>query len=169
LTAAALTAQQTPDPVIEAARKAAFVYQQSLPDYVAKRSTTRRTGARPFLFSSAEMVRVWRAEDSVTADIAVQHGAEVYANKVDGKPAQKLPGGGAWSSGEFAADLVQILAPESAALFTHPRRVAQEPPFASLRLCYRSVAFGVESIGRKLAGGTRPRALFARLVRDNLD
>ncbi len=41
LAAFLLTAEPSPDPVIEAARVAAAAYQQSLPDYIVKRTTTR--------------------------------------------------------------------------------------------------------------------------------
>ena len=46
LAAVRLTAQQPPDPVIEAARVAAAAYQQSLPDYIVRRTTTRWRRAR---------------------------------------------------------------------------------------------------------------------------
>jgi hypothetical protein len=103
-------AQQSPDPVIEVARKAAASYRQSLPDYIVKRTTTRGMSAVAF---SKQL-------DTVTADVAFEHGKEVYANiRLNGNSVKELPSGGSWSTGEFATRMLGILAPERAAVFTH--------------------------------------------------
>ncbi len=122
IAALAFAAQQPPDPVIEAARNAAVSYQQSLPDYIVKRTTIRYKGNRLDLKASAGAVDIWHTVDTVSGDVAAQHGKEVYSNIVlNGKPAKELPSRGAWSAGEFATALMAILPPERAAVFTHQR------------------------------------------------
>jgi len=103
---------QMADPVIDGARKAAANYAQSLPDYIVKRTTTRHLDQR--------QVEATKLLDTVTGDVAVEHGKEVYTNiKVNGDAVTALPGGGAWSAGEFSTQMLAILTPESAAQFTH--------------------------------------------------
>jgi hypothetical protein len=109
----AFSAPPAPDPVIEAARTAAASYQQSLPDYIVKRTTTR--------YKSAVM-DLWHTVDTVSADVAALHRKEAYSNiTLNGKPVKDLPTRGAWSAGEFATALMAILPPERAAVFTHQR------------------------------------------------
>ena len=116
----AIAASSPPDPVIEAARAAAASYQQSLPDYIVKRTTTRYKGARMDLKAPASDVAIWHTVDTVSGDVAAQHGKEVYSNIIlNGKPAKELPGRGAWSAGEFSTALMAILPPERGAVFTH--------------------------------------------------
>ena len=118
--AALALAAPTPDPVIEAARISAASYQQSLPDYIVKRTTTRYKGTRQDLKAPATAVDIWHTVDTVSGDVAAQHGTEVYTNIIlNGKPAKELPSRGAWSSGEFSTALMAILPPERAAAFTH--------------------------------------------------
>ena len=118
--AAFALAAPPPDPVIEAARAAAATYQQSLPDYVVKRTTTRFKGGRQDLNATASAVDIWNTVDTVSGDIAAQHGKEVYTNIIlNGKPAMELPTRGAWSAGEFSTALTAILPTERAAAFTH--------------------------------------------------
>jgi hypothetical protein len=119
-TSVALAAAPPPDPVIESARTAAATYQQSLPDYIVKRITTRFRGARGDIRSPARSVAIWHSFDTVTGDVTAVHGKEVYANiTINGKPAKQLPAGGAWSAGEFSTALLAILPPERGAVFTH--------------------------------------------------
>jgi hypothetical protein len=106
-----------PDPLIEAARKAAAAYQNSLPDYVARR-TTARYNATPHRLD----VTIWKPVDTVTGEVTAVHGKELYSNiTINGNPAAKLPNWGAWSAGEFATVLMAILPRERAATFTHQR------------------------------------------------
>ncbi len=131
--AAALAAAITPfaapsplqqsNPVIEGARVAAATFAQSLPDYIVKRTTTRYLGTRNRATDPAEYVHSWRTLDTVSGDVAAVHGKEVYSNiTVNGKPREKLPAGGAWSTGEFSNNLLAVLAPEKAARFTHQHK-----------------------------------------------
>lgn len=127
ITAAILHAQQQNDPVIEAARKAADAFAQSVPDYIVKRTTTRYQGNRNVAsggksFGPPETVGSWQKNDTVSGDVTAAHGAETYANiRVNGKLAKRLPSDGEWSSGEFAIILTGILSPKSAARFTNQR------------------------------------------------
>jgi hypothetical protein len=113
-------AEPSPDPLIEAARKAAAVYAQSLPDYIVKRTTSRYRGARASLSDPPESVTVWKQVDTVTADITAERSHEMYSNiTVNGMPAIELPHGGAWSTGEFTMELQVILPLARNARFTH--------------------------------------------------
>jgi hypothetical protein len=95
-TALVFAAAPPPDPLIEAARTAAASYQQSLPDYIVKRTTTRFKGTRIDLKAPASAVAIWHTVDTVSADVAAQHGKEVYSNIVlNGKPAKEVPSRGA--------------------------------------------------------------------------
>ena len=110
------------DPVIEAARRAAATYEQSLPDYIVKRETTRYRGGRVTLSDPPEAVQIWQKVDTVSAQVASEHGKETYSEITrDGKAAASLPNGGAWSAGEFTGELETVLAPERSASFTHKR------------------------------------------------
>ena len=117
IAAVAFAAQQPPDPIFEAARTAAASYQQSLPDYIVKRTTNRYKGTR-----HTYDVTTWDSVDTVTGDVTAVHGKEVYSNiTIDGIPAAELPNRGSWSAGEFTTLLMAILPPERAATFTHQR------------------------------------------------
>src|SRR5262249_5986588 len=60
--------------------------------------------------------------DSVSAEVASEHGKEVYSDiRINDKPATALPQGGVWSAGEFANLLEEILSPRHAAVFTGKR------------------------------------------------
>ena len=108
------------DPLIETARNAAAAYQNSLPDYIAKRTTARYRGTRAALWQPASAIRVWSQADTVTGDVTAIRGKEVYSNiTINGVPAAQLPNWGSWSAGEFATALLAILPPERAAAFTH--------------------------------------------------
>lgn len=109
-----------PNPLIETARAAAAAYQNSLHDYIAKRTTARYRGTRAALWQPASAVRVWNQADRVTGDVTAVHGKEVYSNiTINGMPAAELPNWGSWSAGEFATALLAILPPERAAALTH--------------------------------------------------
>lgn len=124
LTAIALTAQPPPDPIIEAARTAAVDFRQSLPDYIVKRTTTRYRGRRDVRLAG-ESIGHWQAIDAVSGIESYEHGREVYSNiTINGNPAQSLPARGAWSAGEFSTTLVDVLGPDSAAVFSHKRHAS---------------------------------------------
>lgn len=122
-------AQPQSDPVIDAARKAAAAFSQSLPDYAVKRTTKRyRTGPSSIGSGTCSMqflggqMRCLRILDVVTADVVTENGSETYLNlKVDGKPVQKPSQRGSWTQGEFASVLKAIFAPESDAQFLNQR------------------------------------------------
>ena len=116
-------AQPPPDPVIEAARKAAAGFAELLPDYIVIRTTTRYTGSRKTSKSPASDAGNWEKTDTVSAQIAAVRGAaEADTNiTVNGSAAKKLPTGGAWSAGEFSSVLLDVLAEKSSAVFTNPR------------------------------------------------
>ena len=115
-------AQPQADSIIESARNAAASYVQSLPDYIAKRTTSRYRGARPDLRYPGSTVAIWQPVDVVTSDLAVEHGKEVYTNvTLNGVPSLDLPTRGAWSSGEFSTDLLAVLAPDRDARFSRQK------------------------------------------------
>jgi hypothetical protein len=135
--AACVYAQTQNDPVIEAARKAAAVYAQSLPDYMVSRSTSRyrstpkstvqttvdntRGAVQPTRADAGAEISGWQQIDTITGVVTVQRGREIYTNiRVNGSPANYLPPGGSWSAGEFAGEIPMIFSPESAAVFSHP-------------------------------------------------
>lgn len=124
---------QATDPAIEAARKAAMVYAQSLPNYVVQRTTTRsknhistmtssglgRSGA---VATTSPGPIVWLQTDIVSGDVIVENGREVYSNiQVNGEKVNYLPPGGSWSVGEFSGEMAMIFKPESNAVFTGRR------------------------------------------------
>ena len=118
--------QNTPG-AIETARKAALAFAQSMPDFIVNRTTTRYRGARILISQNqAVMQRAlilnantdWRPLDTVSGNIATDHGKEIYSNiVVNGEPAAALPLRGVWSQGEFSAALLAVLSPQSAAQF----------------------------------------------------
>jgi hypothetical protein len=104
------------DPVIDAARHSAIAFSTSLPDYIVKRTTTRSLGG-PLATATN-----WRNLDVVAADVAFEHGTEVYTNiSINGKAAKALPASGIWSVGEFSTMLLDVLSPERTAVFTNRR------------------------------------------------
>lgn len=121
-TVAVLAQQPKSDPIIDAARQSAAVYQQSLPDYIVKRTTTRYRGARSDIGFPATTVAIWRPIDVVKGDVAAEHGHEIYSNiTLNGTPSVALPTGGAWSAGEFSTELAAIFPIERGTRFTHQR------------------------------------------------
>jgi hypothetical protein len=117
--APALRAQSEPlDPVIEKARAAAETFSANLPNYVCKEFMAR--------FASMSRPVDWQALDVVSTEIVYEGGKESYRNvQVNGKARKSLEDtGGAWSTGEFATTMRDILSPWTAAEF-HVRRDAQ--------------------------------------------
>lgn len=130
---ASLCAHAQMDVLIEAARKAAGVYANSLPDYVVKRSTARyrksvNGSGSATLSGSKNLPQLntlgdpnWQIIDAITGDVTVQRGREIYSNiRVNGEPAKVLPPGGSWTEGEFSGEIPMVFSSESAAVFSHP-------------------------------------------------
>ena len=79
------------------------------------------SGGQAFCVPSPGLI-FWQTADTVAGDITAEQGREVYTNiTVNGKKAKSLPANGAWSGGEFASALLEILVPKSDALFTNQR------------------------------------------------
>lgn len=99
------------DPIIVKARAAAAEYAGSLPNFFCRQLTTRYDSDRP--------KDGWRAQDTITADLAYENGTEKYTNiKVGSKSAKSMEEvGGNWSTGEFASMLDEIFDPNAAATF----------------------------------------------------
>ncbi|HVW07477.1 MAG TPA: hypothetical protein VHC90_02790 [Bryobacteraceae bacterium] len=113
---ACLHGQQTPDPLIVRAREFAQAYSRSLPDYVVTRDTSRYTGTVRVPGSPVGAGN-WRLMDTISGDLTVRHGVESYGNlRRNGKPTEVLTSG-VWSTGEFASELLTVLAPERNAKF----------------------------------------------------
>ena len=92
------------DPVIAKARKAAFSFTETLPNYTVQQITTRYETEHP--------KQGWTARDVVTADVTVQDGRESYKNikigsKSTDKPMDQIEG--TRSTGEFSTLLEQLL------------------------------------------------------------
>jgi hypothetical protein len=144
LTLAAFCIAQAQPPsapgVIETARKAALAFADSMPDFIVGRTTTRYRGPRSLIgqdhVTASQIVRPqgttvmqqaqiqnapradWQPLDTVSGNIATEHGREVYSSiVVNGKPAAALPSRGVWSQGEFSAGLLAVLSPQSSAQF----------------------------------------------------
>lgn len=100
------------DPILEAARDAAMTFTSQLPNYVVEQVTTRS--------SSFNNEASWQTIDVVTAEVAVSKGKEEYRNvRINGQPsAVPIEKTGAWSTGEFASTLEDIMSPQTAAKFT---------------------------------------------------
>lgn len=107
-------ADRDDDPIIENAREAAFSFVETLPNYVVKQFTTRygTEAARGGQTS-------WHAIDTVTADVVSEGGTESYKNiLVNGKPPKEaIEKTGAWSTGEYASLLQDVLSPSTDADF----------------------------------------------------
>lgn len=135
-----LAGQVVADPVIDAARRAASTFTESLPQYNVERTTVRyQTDAAPSLDHHAGRQTGTQARscnrdvirstpgvcphDTVTADVMVEkNGRETYANiRVNGKPEKDPDQTGTWSEGEFSSTLWAIFSPASGAVFTNPR------------------------------------------------
>lgn len=117
---AAETARRTPppsnlpadDPVIARARQVAAQYEGTLPNFFCQQMTTR--------YQSDHPKTGWDAIDVVTADVAYEDGHETYKNiKIGNTPTNKAMEdiGGTRSTGEFSSVLVDLLSPDTAAIF----------------------------------------------------
>ena len=111
-----LYGQVTADPLIERARGLAEDYSRTLPDYVVTRDTSRYTGEKPSL-TGIGTAGNWLLRDRISGELTVRNAAESYANlRRNGKPIGALPPG-VWSTGEFASELMTVLAPARDARF----------------------------------------------------
>jgi hypothetical protein len=114
--------------MIDAARGNAMTFAASAPDYIVKRTTIRYQGAYPpgvghIVYDHWQMPAVvrWDPIDMVSMQLSVANWKEAYTDiAVDGKPTKDLPKG-SWSTGEFAATLLEILSPKSETRFTNQR------------------------------------------------
>ena len=97
--------------LIERAREAAFKFSENLPNFICKEFMSR-------------YVQRGRAEemylDVLSAEITYANGQESYHNvkindRLTDKSMQEL--GGAWSTGEFASTLLELLHPDTGAQF----------------------------------------------------
>jgi hypothetical protein len=116
------------DPVIESAREAAFSFVETLPNYVVKQFTTR------YATQAARGGKTsWQALDTVTADVVSEGGTESYKNiLVNGRPPKEaIEKTGAWSTGEYANLLQDILSSETGAHFRgqRPTTIANRAAF----------------------------------------
>jgi hypothetical protein len=104
--------------VIYNARQAAFVFSETLPNFVVKQYTTRyQTEAAHGGQTS------WHAYDTVTADVVSEDGKESYKNiLVNGKPPKyDVEKTGTWSTGEFSSVMLDVLSPGTRADFHNKR------------------------------------------------
>jgi len=104
--------QSSDDPVIEKAREAAWEFSGGLPNFFCQQITTR--------YQSDHPKTGWDALDIVTADVAYENGQESYknikvGNKVVNKNMEDIEG--TRSTGEFASILIDLLSPDTAAVF----------------------------------------------------
>ncbi|MFN0100764.1 MAG: hypothetical protein ACKV2U_01610 [Bryobacteraceae bacterium] len=99
------------DPLIAAVRDAAGEFTESLPDFIVQQHTMR--------YVSNTKPPQWQAIDMVTAEVAVVNGKEDYRKiSINGKETKRaIEKTGAWSTGEFATTLQDILSPTTAAKF----------------------------------------------------
>lgn len=115
---AAMQGPPAGDPIIQAAREAAWQFSDTLPNYTVKQYTTR------YQTDTARGSRTsWQALDVVTADVVSENGKESYRNiLVNGKaPKDGIEKTGSWSTGEFSTILLNLLAPATDADF-HGKR-----------------------------------------------
>jgi hypothetical protein len=104
--------QSSDDPVIEKAREAAWEFSGGLPNFFCQQVTTR--------YQSDHPKTGWDALDIVTADVTYENGQESYKNikvgaKVVNKNMEDIEG--TRSTGEFASILIDLLSPDTAAVF----------------------------------------------------
>lgn len=98
--------------MIEKAREAAWEFSGGLPNFFCQQVTTR--------YQSDHPKTGWEALDIVTADVAYENGQESYknikvGNKVVNKNMEDIEG--TRSTGEFASILIDLLSPDTAAVF----------------------------------------------------
>jgi hypothetical protein len=100
------------DPIISDARNVAYNYIVSLPNFLCQQMTTR--------YETENIKEGWHAIDIVTADLTYQEGQESYKNiKVGGRAVNTAMEDieGTRSTGEFATELVSLMAPQTGASF----------------------------------------------------
>jgi hypothetical protein len=99
------------DPIIVKAKEAAAEFSGGLPNFFCRQVTTRFVSDRP--------KDGWQAQDSITADLAYENGAESYKNiKVGNQAKSSMEDvGGNWSTGEFATLVDELFDPGTAATF----------------------------------------------------
>jgi len=101
---------QTDAAILADARLESARFSSSLPNYLAQQVTTR-------YFASGFPAR-WQPIDVVTAELAYVNGKEDYRDfKIDNQPIDRPENSGAWSTGEFATTLEDVLSPATNAQF----------------------------------------------------
>lgn len=100
------------DPLIDDAREESIDFTSQLPNFLVRQFTTR--------YSSVTRPPDWRALDVVTVDVVYLDGSEEYRNTtINGRPSKHNPElSGAWSTGEFATTLADVLSAQTMAAFT---------------------------------------------------
>jgi hypothetical protein len=104
------------DPLIMKATEAALDFTEGLPNYVCQEMMAR--------YQSTTHPANWQALDVVSMAIVYESGQEDYRDlAINGKPVKKKMEQmeGAWSTGEFATVLIDLLSPATAAQFRYRR------------------------------------------------
>jgi hypothetical protein len=102
--------------LIERARKAAFEFNDKLPDFICDQVVRR--------FESKSLKPDWKLKDRIQVELTYAGGREDYRNvRVNGKRLKKgsPEDSGTWSTGEFGTVLVDIVASNTDATFK-PRK-----------------------------------------------
>lgn len=112
------SASRPDDTTIRAAREAAYAFIKTLPNFIARQTTTRYVmeGARGN----------WRALDVVSANLVYRNGEEEYTEiKIGNKPVNQSMEelGGLHTKGEFGSILGSLFNPESGTSFSRPSQV----------------------------------------------
>ncbi|MCW5982596.1 MAG: hypothetical protein KIT09_31200 [Bryobacteraceae bacterium] len=98
------------DQVLDRAREAAAAYVASLPNFIVQQATSR--------YYSTSGPKQWRLMDIVNAELAYVDGKEEYRNvEVGGRPSSRPEQSGAWSTGDFAYTLEDLLSEATSAVF----------------------------------------------------
>jgi hypothetical protein len=101
------------DPVIAAARRAVMEFDEKIPNFICDQHTTRFEG------EGLRSTR-WKKLDRIDAEVLVVRGVESYRNvRRNGKPIREGTPfhSGTWSTGDYHAVQVDVLAPSSDAAF----------------------------------------------------
>jgi hypothetical protein len=100
------------DALVERAREATFSFANKLPNFLCEEFMAR--------FQRFTNAQGWQSLDVIAAEIIYENGQESYRNlKINGAPTKKKMEelSGAWSTGEFATTLNDLLHPQTDARF----------------------------------------------------
>jgi hypothetical protein len=104
------------DDLIRRAADAAMDFTEGLPNYICKENIGR--------YHSETHTPDWQAVDIVATDVIYENQKESYRNlTINGKPVKKSMEemDGAWSTGEFGTELVNLFSPGTAADFRYKK------------------------------------------------